>query len=278
MLFSKHQELDFVSLLMGLENEFKELNLHFLIGFEVEFYLPGGILQQFENFSPIVTQEEGKDQFELNFLPLSDIKAAISQVNAVKNQIKTLFKESNFSTKPFLDRPSSGTHISVSLWKENQNLYAKNEEGKFTKEFIHSISGLEDLANDLLLLYTWDEDGMKRITPGMNTPSKICWGINNRTTSFRVPKVKGIEARIENRLISNNAPIEAALFATLFSIYHGMKNKLTLHHKIYGRAHDEQYELINLLKNYNEALYRFKNSNFFLTLNHHENLKNYEDL
>jgi glutamine synthetase len=259
-----YQDLDYLFLISDLQNKFSLLGLHFKLGFELEFYLrpdSDNLVEFISRSLPGVSllKEDGEGQYELVFQHSEDLQVKIFEVENARKILMQEYSQISFLSNPFPDSPTSSLHISISLWRDDLNLYAKSEHEKFSQEFIWSISGLEDLVNDILLLYVWNEDGVKRISPTMNTPTKICWGINNRSAAFRVPSLKPLEARIENRLVSSSANVAAAVFATIFSIDQGFKEKKKLNHKIYGIAHHDQYELINVHRGFQELYHRFLN-------------------
>jgi glutamine synthetase len=248
------------SFLQQINNLFEtELDIKLKIGFEQEFYISHSsndyisiLKDKFPNLH--FETEDGESQFEAITSPTDNLQDGCNQIINFKSNSLC-----NFEAMPFPNQPGSALNLSVSLWRNNSNLLTKTPGGKDSNYMIWAISGLEDLANDLILCYAPSEKSYDRLKSGKHRPSKICWGYNNRTTAFRVPTTTQELVRIENRIISSDAcPIEATN-ATLYSIYLGIKSHKTLNHKIYGDANSDEYSLIKLIDNIEEARERFTN-------------------
>lgn len=244
-----------IAFLRKINTLFKiQLDIQVKIGFEQEFYsnLP---LEKLEKNYPqfIFENETGPYQFEAITQAGFDLEKLCTAIIALRSD-----PELNFSAKPFNNLPGSALNLSVSLWRDTHNLFAKNIDNRESEHLIWALSGLEDLANELIYFYCPSEGSYQRIKEASDhVPTKICWGYNNRTGSFRVPTTDSSLIRIENRIISADANPIAACNATLFSIFHGIINKLAVNHKIYGDSAHQQYQLIKLIDNYEEAKARF---------------------
>ena len=101
----------------------------------------------------------------------------------------------------------------------------------------------------------------KRLCPGAWAPINMTWGIENRTTAFRVIKGDSTSQRIENRLPGADSNPYLALAATLGAGFLGIQEKIDPTEETLGGAYD-----LNLERKYQvpsdlgEAANLFKNS------------------
>jgi len=241
--------------LIKINQLFARENISVKIGFEQEFYYSGDIEDIRQLYHELSFEDEqGEEQYEAITEAGFDIINICNQIEALRAN-----KELNFSAKISPNLPGSALNLSVSLWRDGRNLLSKLPNSADSRYLLWAVSGLEDFANDLIYLYAKTSEAYERIRCGGNhTATKICWGYNNRSAAFRIPTTDESLIRIENRIIAADSDPLAATCATLYSIYHGIKNKLDINHKIYGDSAHEQYQLIRLIDNLEEAKDRFE--------------------
>jgi len=240
-----------ISFLTKINQLFKqELNIEVKIGFEQEFYYAEAIDELEKQYPEFHFEaENGPNQYEAITEASFEIERQCEAIIALRSNLSV-----NVSALISSEMPSSALNLSVSLWRGGQNLLAKKLDGSDSKHLLWAVAGLEDLANDFINVYCPTENSFARIKEANDhVPTKVCWGYNNRTAAFRIPTTDPHLIRIENRIISSDASPIAACAATLYSIYHGIKEQITLHHKIYGDSGHEQYQLIKLIDNLDEA-------------------------
>lgn len=228
------------------------------IGIEIEFYCfdikdIASFEQQVKYFSSQnkieiinIISERGKDQYEVQFQPYTDIYKLIKDYNTLKNYLITNF-DADFSAKPIYYDVGSALQINLSINQNGQNLFAKilNKESDI---FNNSVAGLIKFTNYFLPLYIKDKTCLKRYDEELNnfvfingkmpSPSYNAWGINNRTASLRIPTAQNFydkeqyfiennnNRRIEFRVPSANADIKLVLYGVLSSIKYGIQNNL----------------------------------------------------
>ncbi len=229
-------------ILSRFHNELKAL---VKIGAELEFYTnPELTLTQIKDIlgEESIFAESGENQFEIKLGPSIEIDTFIKKLVLLQNKLlnNNLF---NNSPKPFPDQPSSGLHIHINLLSLDgkKNLYEKegNDESKL---LLYSISGLLKNIKKDLKIFAPSEEAMQRYLAGMNNPTKICWGGNNRTTALRIPPPESGDRRIEHRVPSSDCQIEEATRAILEAIYHGIKEENLPPEKIHGNAFLDIYK------------------------------------
>jgi glutamine synthetase len=243
-----------IGFLTKINSLFKsKFDIQVKIGFEQEFYtqMPLDALEkQYPEFE--FETETGPNQYEAITQPSFALEELCITLESLRNN-----PQIDCSAKPYEKLPGSALNLSVSLWRNNENILQNHNHKDESQVLIWSVSGLEDLANELMYIYCPTIESYKRIQEaGDHVPTKICWGFNNRTSAFRIPTTSPDLIRIENRIIGADSKPIAACNATLLSIYHGIQNQLTVNHKIYGNSAHEQYQYIKLINNYEEAVSR----------------------
>ena len=77
------------------------------------------------------------------------------------------------------------------------------------------IGGLQKYMREFSVMYAPTVNSYTRLCPGAWAPINMTWGIENRTTAFRVIKGGPSSQRIENRLGGADANPYLAISATL---------------------------------------------------------------
>jgi glutamine synthetase len=155
--------------------------------------------------------EHGGGQYEFNLEPATGIDA-IDAVALMKIAIKEICYRRGLRAT-FLGKisndvefPVSGYHLHVSLTDSaGNNVFADPsaplglaESGR------HYIGGVLAHAHSLTAIAAPTVTAYKRFTPGTWAPTRVNWGLDNRTAMLRVvPGVQGLN--IENRLPSSEA-------------------------------------------------------------------------
>jgi glutamine synthetase len=259
-------------LLEFILNKLEQLGLYPSIGAEIEFYLHpldnkltyDGWQAHKLDLDLIVEKEKGDNQFEVRVLHGKDILACADKIIDLKEKIclqalkQNMF--ANFSAKPILHMPGNALHIHLHLENsKEENLYMKQQDNE-SDIFLHSIGGLcNDMKDYMLLFAPYKEAYLRYIGDSLESPSKICWGGNNRSAAIRVPLDQKFNRRIEHRVsCSDSCPFEV-ISAILFSLLKGINNKILPPEKLYGNAFLEQYKF-PLLPTYREAKNYFNNS------------------
>lgn len=241
--------------------EFNDYNIIPKIGIESEFYATKVsnidiFFKKVSDFSDKnniyinkIKTENSENQFELEFSPYIDLWKLINDFNLIKEFLLNLSFDVNFKAKPFYYDVGSSLQINISLNDINgNNLFIKNTDGSENRFLLNSIAGLLEKTNEFLDLYIESENCLDRYDIDFNklhhlsgkvtSPSYICWGINNRTCSIRIPTSKYFYShhdyindtlknrRIEYRVPSSNCDVGLALYSVLYSVLYGIKNEL----------------------------------------------------
>jgi len=272
MILPKKTSLDILDKLL---NKLSEFDLFPVIGAEIEFYLT----QDNNNFNELwqaptliidnieVEKEKGKNQFEVKIDYGSDIKLQINKIIKLKQKIEKLaIKQgvvADFRSKPIVNQPGSALHYHIHLENsKKENLFIK--KGDQERELLmHCIGGLCETMNENMIFFAPYSDAYLRFKDKhITTPSKVCWGGNNRSASIRIPLSEKENRRLEHRVACADADPLEVINAIFFGIIFGIEHNTPPPLKVYGNAFLDQYEYSRLTLNIEEAMDNFKNSKF----------------
>jgi len=253
-------------------------NFTYQIGIELEFYLTKNqqqIVDQklVEDFiakldlkirkSGIdllkIEPEQGLGQIEIKTKPEKDLEKLIFDLEKVKVITKELAiqisLEADFSPTPFYDDCSSALQINLTvLDKNNQNLFAKNNENESTI-LLNSIAALLKLTPENLHFFTNLKGQNLRFDLVRNqklflkgkypAPVNLSWGYDNRSCAIRVVG-KAENRRLEYRIPDADINVKKALIKFLEIVNYGtmqnLKVPLQILGPIYGNAFDQKYQ------------------------------------
>lgn len=196
--------------------------------------------------------ENGAAQMEINFLH-GDALSLADQVFTFKRTVReTAYKHGFYATfmaKPMKAEPGSAMHIhqSVVNTKTGRNIFV-DSKGRHTPAFLSYIAGLQRYTPELISLYAPNVNSYRRLAPDIAAPINLNWGVDNRTTAFRVPEGDAENTRVENRFPGADVNPYLAFAATLASGYLGMKSKLTPTEPHQGTANEEEVEVARTLE------------------------------
>lgn len=259
MIISKD---DSTKLLSKLLKQFKQLDMVPVIGAEIEFYLSPPNIDKLDLAIPI-EKEKGDNQFEVKTDYSSNIFAQIQQILDLRYQITNkalkLGMEVDFSAKPFLDQPGNALHIHLHLENSRgDNLFVKKSD-KETKLMLHSIAGLcASMEEHMLIFAPYEQAYLRYKGDSVESPSKICWGGNNRSAAIRIPLSDNNNRRIEHRVACGDASPKEVICAIFNGVLKGIREKLIPSEKLHGNAFLEQYDYPALPQNFDIAKKFFK--------------------
>ncbi len=137
----------------------------------------------------------------------------------------------SFMAKPFQDLPGCSGHIHQSLWNssgsENQ-FYDSNDVHHMSEVFKSYLAGQIHCLPHILPMYAPTINSFKRLVEGAWAPTTITWGVDNRTTAFRVIPGSQNSTRLESRVVGSDVNPYLAMAASLASGLYGIKNNLSL--------------------------------------------------
>lgn len=227
------------NILKELTQEFKlKFNLSTAVGAELEFYILGEdtdslVLQLQDKIGCPIKRERGKNQFEIDLPPSTDLGNYANQISEIRSNIIQITKKiggvASFEPKPYLNDFGSALHIHLSF-KEDSNAE------KYAQILCHFMPSTLDF-------FLPSSEDFKRLDKNYMAPTHISYGGNNRTAAIRIPDA--LPRRIEHRLAGANADPYIVIYAILHSILQGLARPKQIKQlpKIYGNAFDPQYGL-----------------------------------
>ncbi|MGB1141911.1 MAG: glutamine synthetase family protein, partial [Halioglobus sp.] len=147
--------------------------------------------------------ENGMAQMEVN-LEHGDPMSLADQVFVFKRTVRETAHRhgiyATFMAKPMEEECGSALHLHQSILRADtgENIFA-DKSGEHTGAFRHYIGGLQHYTRELISLYAPNVNSYRRLAPEIAAPINLNWGIDNRTTAFRVPRSEPEDTRVENR-------------------------------------------------------------------------------
>jgi glutamine synthetase len=126
--------------------------------------------------------------------------------------------------------PGSSGHIHQSLRdKSGKNVfYDDRDPHKMSATFRHYLAGQMLCVPEILPLFAPTVNSYKRLVEGAWAPTKVTWGIDNRTVAFRVIPASAKSTRLETRVPGADVNPYLAIAAALASGLYGIEKKLEL--------------------------------------------------
>ena len=150
-------------------------------------------------------------------------KSAAKEIGARFGVIPT------FMAKIDTSLPGCGGHIHQSLWDRSLDknvFYDESDSRKMSTTFKQYLAGQMKLAPELTPCFAPTINSYKRLVEGMWAPTKVTWGADNRTASFRVLPGSSKSTRLETRVPGADANPYLALAAAIGSGLHGIEHGL----------------------------------------------------
>lgn len=205
--------------------------------------------------------ESGAAQMEINFNH-GEAMALADQTFLFKRTVRQAALNhkvyATFMAKPMQYEPGSSMHMHISVVdsETGRNLFAGGE-GENSEFFLNFIGGLQKYVSPAMALFAPYVNSYRRLVPDSDAPVNVHWGVDNRTTGFRVPVSRPESRRVENRVPGADANPYLAFAASLACGYLGVVEKLEPSKPVEGSA----YNLAaNLPRHLDDALLRLNRS------------------
>ena len=171
----------------------------------------------------------GQSEIDLKYndlLSMSD--AMMTYKYIVKNVARQHGKTVTFMPKPIFGDNGSGMHTHVSLWKDNQPLFAGTGYAGLSEMALHAIGGLLKHAPALLAFTNPTTNSYKRLVPGYEAPVNLAYSERNRSAACRIPMYSSNPKakRIEFRCPDPSCNPYLAFAAILMAVVDGVQNKI----------------------------------------------------
>ena len=124
------------------------------------------------------------------------------------------------------DSQSSHIHLSLTDADDLPLFWDANAPGKMSDRFRHFIGGMQRYLPAMMLVFAPTVNSWRRFAEGTFAPPALSWGIENRTTAFRVVGHGPRSLRVENRLPCSDANPYLTLAATLAAGLAGIADEI----------------------------------------------------
>jgi glutamine synthetase len=183
----------------------------------------------------------------------------------VKNVARRHGKSATFMPKPIFGDNGSGMHVHMSLWKDEQPLFADAEGyGGISEMARFFIGGLLTHAPAVLALAAPGTNSYRRLVPGYEAPVNLVFSQRNRSAAVRLPmyfdspKAKRVEFRPPDPTCNPYLTFSALLMAGLDGIRREIEPSKhgfgPLDRNIYEMCPEEMREIKSVPGSLDEAL------------------------
>jgi glutamine synthetase len=159
--------------------------------------------------------------------------------------------------------PGSGGHVHLSLWDpagRKNRFHDPADPARMSGVFKSFLAGQLRCLPEILPLFAPTVNSYKRLVDGYWSPTKSTWGLDNRTTAFRVIPGHEKSTRVEVRIGGADINPYLAIAASVASGLYGIRKGLTLEDPpIQGSAYEDR-SIPRLPRNLAEATSRLAGS------------------
>jgi glutamine synthetase len=137
--------------------------------------------------------------------------------------------------------PGCSGHTHQSLWSKGRNVfYDAKDPHKMSAVFKSYVAGMMKCLPEILPVFAPTVNSYKRLVDGYWAPTKVSWGIDNRTVAMRVIPGSDKSTRLEARVPGSDVNPYLAVAGCIAGGLYGVLNELPLKEKpVQGSAYVE---------------------------------------
>ena len=213
----------------------------------------------------------GQAEIDMRFKPLLQMS---DQLMWFKYVLKNVAYRHNhtvtFMPKPLFEDNGTGMHTHISIWKENQPLFAGDKYAGISQEALYAIGGILKHCRALTAFTNPTTNSYKRLVPGFEAPVNLAYSSRNRSAAVRIPMYSASPKakRIEFRTPDPSCNGYLAFSAMLMAVIDGIQNKIDpgdpLDKDIYNLPPEELAEIPSAPGSLDEAIEALKADQEFL--------------
>ena len=213
----------------------------------------------------------GQSEIDMRFKPLLQMA---DQLMWFKYVLKNVAYRNNhtvtFMPKPLFEDNGTGMHTHVSIWKNDQPLFAGDKYAGVSQDALYAIGGILKHARALCAFTNPTTNSYKRLVPGFEAPVNLAYSSRNRSAAIRIPMYSASPKakRIEFRTPDPSCNGYLAFSAILMAVLDGIQNKIDpgdpLDKNIYNLPPEELAEIPSAPGSLEEALEALKADQEFL--------------
>jgi glutamine synthetase len=213
----------------------------------------------------------GQAEIDMRFKPLMQMS---DQLMWFKYVLKNVAYRHNhtvtFMPKPLFEDNGTGMHTHISIWKEDQPLFAGDKYAGISQEALYAIGGILKHCRALTAFTNPTTNSYKRLVPGFEAPVNLAYSSRNRSAAVRLPMYSASPKakRIEFRTPDPSCNGYLAFSAMLMAVIDGIQNKIDpgdpLDKDIYNLPPEELAEIPSAPGSLEEAIEALKVDQEFL--------------
>ena len=213
----------------------------------------------------------GQAEIDMRFKPLMQMS---DQLMWFKYVLKNVAYRHNhtvtFMPKPIFEDNGTGMHTHISIWKENQPLFAGDKYAGISQEALYAIGGILKHCRALTAFTNPTTNSYKRLVPGFEAPVNLAYSSRNRSAAVRIPmysaspKAKRIEFRTPDPSCNGYLAFSAMLMAVIDGIHNKIDPGDPLDKDIYNLPPEELAEIPSAPGSLEEAIEALKADQEFL--------------
>ena len=171
----------------------------------------------------------GQCEIDLRF---QDMLTMADQLLVYKYVVKNVAwrhgKTATFMPKPLYADNGSGMHVHLSMWKDEQPLFAGGGYAGLSDIALHALGGILKHARAILAFSNPTTNSYKRLVPGYEAPVNLAYSQRNRSAACRIPmySMSPASKRIEFRCPDPSCNPYLAFAAILMAAIDGIQNKI----------------------------------------------------
>ena len=146
--------------------------------------------------------EVAEGQHEINF-KYDDALATADNIATFRAVVRAVAEQhdlhATFMPKPIAAINGSGMHSHISLFDEDGNAFADDDEFNLSETAYQFMGGILNHAPAFTAVTNPTVNSYKRLVPGYEAPIYVAWSDTNRSALVRVPDAAGVSARFEVR-------------------------------------------------------------------------------
>ena len=213
----------------------------------------------------------GQAEIDMRFKPLLQMS---DQLMWFKYVLKNVAYRHNhtvtFMPKPLFEDNGTGMHTHISIWKDDQPLFAGDKYAGISQEALYGIGGILKHCRALTAFTNPTTNSYKRLVPGFEAPVNLAYSSRNRSAAVRIPMYSASPKakRLEFRTPDPSCNGYLAFSAMLMAVMDGIQNKIDpgdpLDKDIYNLPPEELAEIPSAPGSLEEAIAALKDDQEFL--------------
>jgi glutamine synthetase len=213
----------------------------------------------------------GQAEIDMRFMPLVQAGDNLLWFKyIVKNVARRHNKTVTFMPKPLFDDNGSGMHTHVSLWKNNDPLFAGDRYGGLSEMALYFVGGILKHARALCAICNPTTNSYRRLVPGFEAPINLAYSSRNRSAAVRIPmyssspQAKRIEFRTPDPSCNGYMAFAAILMAGLDGIQNRTNPGSPIDKNIYKLSPEEMRDVGHAPSSLEEAIIALRDDHEFL--------------